>query len=155
MEHARRKPIYVRLYIVISVLGAYVIAGRLPWGSLTTGELSSLISYGINILSALMMLSMIIVIISMSAASAQRIAEVLREESAIITPEKPITEIEDGTIDFENVYFGYSGEGNYILEISGCKSGRGKRWASSAVRVRARLLSSISYHDYTTQPLAA
>lgn len=102
-----------------------------------------------------MMLSMIIVIISMSAASAQRIAEVLREESAIITPEKPITEVEDGTIDFENVYFGYSGEGNYILEISGCKSGRGKRWASSAVRVRARLLSSISYHDYTTQPLAA
>ena len=106
-------------YIVISVLGAYVIAGRLPWGSLTTGELSSLISYGINILSALMMLSMIIVIISMSAASAQRIAEVLREESAIITPEKPITEVEDGTIDFENVYFGYSGEGNYILENIG------------------------------------
>lgn len=106
-------------YILISVLGAYVIAGRLPWGSLTTGELSSLISYGINILSALMMLSMIIVIISMSAASAQRIAEVLREESAIITPEKPITEVEDGSIDFENVYFGYSGEGNYILENIG------------------------------------
>ena len=104
-------------YIAISTLGAYVITGQLHWGSLTTGGLSSLISYGINILSALMMLSMVIVMLSMSAASAQRIAEVLREESDILSPENPIREIKDGSVDFENVSFGYSGGAeNYVLE---------------------------------------
>lgn len=95
-------------YLVISALGAYVITGRLNWGELSTGDLSSLISYGINILSSLMMLSMIVVIISMSAASARRIEEVLREKSDIVSPRYGVNDIADGSIDFDNVSFRYS-----------------------------------------------
>ncbi len=104
-------------YILISVLGAYIITGSLHWGTLTTGELSSLISYGINILSSLMMLSMVIVIIAMSAASAKRIEEVLREESNLISPPHAKSAVEDGSIDFENVSFKYSEDAeNYVLK---------------------------------------
>lgn len=104
-------------FIVISVLGAYVITGQIGWGALTTGELSSLISYGINILSALMMLSMIVVILAMSMASMKRIEEVLTEESDIITPENGIMKVANGSIDLENVSFKYSDSAEkYVLE---------------------------------------
>lgn len=104
-------------FILISVLGAYIITGQLGWGALTTGELSSLISYGINILSALMMLSMIIVIIAMSAASAKRIEEVLREESDIVSPANGLTAVADGSVDFDGVSFRYSESAEkYVLE---------------------------------------
>lgn len=97
-------------YLVISVLGAYIITGQLHWGTLTTGDLSSLISYGINILSSLMMLSMIVVMISMSAASVRRIEEVLREESDIVSPENGVTTVADGSIDFDHVSFKYASD---------------------------------------------
>lgn len=104
-------------FIVISVLGAYVITGQIAWGALTTGELSSLISYGINILSALMMLSMIVVILAMSMASMKRIEEVLTEESDIITPKNGIMKVANGSVDLENVSFKYSDSAEkYVLE---------------------------------------
>ncbi len=95
-------------YVIISVLGAYVITGKLGWGTLTTGDLSSLITYGINILSALMMLAMILIMITMSVASAKRIAEVMEEESTLSNPDNALTTVADGSVDFDNVTFKYS-----------------------------------------------
>ncbi len=71
-------------------------------------EISALLTYGAQILMSLMMVSFIIVMIVISAASAQRIAEVLNEQSAITTPESPVTEVTDGSIMFKNVSFRYS-----------------------------------------------
>ncbi len=95
-------------YIVISILGAYVITGKLGWGTLTTGDLSSLITYGINILSSLMMFAMILIMITMSVASAKRIAEVMEEESTLTDPDNALTTVADGSVDFDNVTFKYS-----------------------------------------------
>ncbi|MBO5938932.1 MAG: ABC transporter ATP-binding protein [Clostridia bacterium] len=71
-------------------------------------EISALLTYGAQILMSLMMVSFIIVMIVISAASAQRIAEVLNEQSAITTPASPVTEVSDGSIIFKNVSFRYS-----------------------------------------------
>ena len=79
---------------------------------LTTGELMSLFTYALQILMSLMMLSMVAVMIIMSLASGRRIVEILEEESDIRNRENPVTEIKDGTISFENVYFRYSKEAN-------------------------------------------
>ena len=76
--------------------------------ALNVEDLSVLLTYGAQILMSLMMLSMIIVVVSMSAASAARIAEVLNEQSAIVTPHHPVTEVADGSIIFNNVSFRYS-----------------------------------------------
>ena len=95
-------------YVIISILGAYVITGKLGWGTLTTGDLSSLITYGINILSALMMLAMILIMITMSVASAKRIAEVMEEGSTLTNPDNALTAVADGSVDFDNVTFKYS-----------------------------------------------
>ena len=75
---------------------------------LATPEISALLTYGAQILMSLMMLSMIIVTIVISAASATRIAEVLNEKSAILAPDSPVTEVADGSIMFKNVSFRYS-----------------------------------------------
>ncbi len=101
--------------IAISWFGAqYIIVG-----DLTTGELMSMITYTMNILMSLMMLSMIFVMLSMSIASMQRIYEVLQESSDIINPSHPITEVSDGSIRFHHVSFSYdkSGEGNVLNDI--------------------------------------
>ncbi len=95
-------------YVVISVLGAYVITGKLGWGTLSTGDLSSLITYGINILSSLMMFAMILIMLTMSVASAKRIAEVMDEKSTLTNPENPLTTVADGSVDFDDVTFKYS-----------------------------------------------
>ena len=76
-------------------------------GSITTGNLTSMFSYVMNMLMALMMLSMIFVMVSMSAASARRISEVLNEKADLANPEKPYEEVEDGRIDFNHVNFSY------------------------------------------------
>lgn len=89
--------------ILISWLGAKMIVGS----TLTTGELMSLLAYCMNILMSLMMLSMVFVMISMSVASAERIAEVLSETSDIHNPENPVYEVSDGSITFSNVDFAY------------------------------------------------
>lgn len=90
--------------LVISWVGAKMIIG----GSLATGDLMALLTYCMNILMSLMMLSMVFVMISMSVASAKRICEVLNEESTLQNPENPLYEVSDGSIQFQNVTFSYS-----------------------------------------------
>lgn len=90
----------------IAWIGAHMIVQN----TLTTGELTTLLSYVMTILMNLMMLSMIFVMLTMSAASCERIAEVLEEKSDIVNPENPDYDIPDGSIDFENVNFAYNTE---------------------------------------------
>ena len=87
----------------ISWLGAQMIVV----GSLTTGELTAMFSYIMNIMMSLMMLSMIFVMVTMSLASCRRIAEVLEEQADIKDPVRPLTDVESGSIDFEQVHFAY------------------------------------------------
>ena len=89
--------------ISLSWFGAKHIVG----GDLTTGQLTSLFTYVMTILSALMMLSMIFVQLTMSAASGRRVAEVINEKADIVDPANPVTVMNDGSIDFENVSFSY------------------------------------------------
>ena len=89
--------------LLISWLGAKMIVGS----SLTTGELSSLLAYCMNILMNLMMLSMFFVMITMSMAAVKRVAEVLDERSDINNPEEPVFEVPDGSVEFKNVNFSY------------------------------------------------
>lgn len=89
--------------LCISWMGAKMIVG----GSLTTGELMSLLTYCMNILMSLMMLSMVFVMITMSAASARRIAEVLNEKTDICNPQEPVYEVTDGSVRFDHVNFAY------------------------------------------------
>ena len=78
------------------------------WGVLSTGQLQSLIAYGFQMLSALMFLSMIVVVISISIPAMRRVAEVINEKTDITNPEFPIYEIPNGDIEFKNVSFKYS-----------------------------------------------
>ena len=89
--------------IALSWLGAHYIVE----GTLTTGELTSLFSYVMSILMSLMMLSMIFVMLTQSAASAKRVAEIIEEEPDIVNPEHPVMEIADGSVSFEGVRFDY------------------------------------------------
>ena len=88
---------------LISWFGAKFIVG----GTLSTGELTSLISYAMQILSSLMLVSMIFVMVTMALESARRIIEILEEVPDIKNPENPVTEVKDGSIEFKNVSFGY------------------------------------------------
>lgn len=90
--------------LLISWLGAKMIVAD----SLTTGQMMSLLTYCMNILSSLMMLSMVFVMMTMSAASGERVAEVLKEKSSLQNPEDPDYEVTDGSIRFEHVSFSYS-----------------------------------------------
>ena len=90
--------------IIISWIGAKYVAG----GTLTTGNLTVLFTYVSNILTSLMMLSMVFVMIVMSLASGDRIAEVLNEQADITSPKNGLTTVADGSIDFENVVFSYN-----------------------------------------------
>ncbi len=87
----------------ISWLGARMIVQD----TLSTGDLMSLLTYCMNILMSLMMLSMVFVMITLSMASAERIAEVLNEKADLTNPKHPVTEVKDGSISFENVSFSY------------------------------------------------
>ncbi|MBQ5361473.1 MAG: ABC transporter ATP-binding protein, partial [Lachnospiraceae bacterium] len=89
--------------MLISWIGAHMIVA----GDLSTGALMTLLTYCMNILMSLMMLSMIFVMMTMSAASARRISEVLNEEPSLKNPENPVMEVKDGSIDFEGVDFSY------------------------------------------------
>ena len=98
--------------LAISWFGARFIVA----GSLTTGNLTSLFSYVMSVLMSLMMLSMVFVMITMSAASGRRIAEVLNEEPDMNGPDRPETEVRDGRIDFNHVSFSYKhGSGEKVL----------------------------------------
>ena len=89
--------------LVISWMGAHMIVSN----TLTTGDLSMLLTYCMNILMNLMMLSMIFVMVTMSVASARRVAEVLNEKPDITDPENPVMEVADGSIEFKHVDFSY------------------------------------------------
>ena len=90
--------------LAISWVGAKMIVG----GTLTTGELMSLLTYCMNIMMSLMMLSMVFVMLAMSVASAERICEVLNEKSDITNPENADKTVPDGSITFDHVTFRYS-----------------------------------------------
>ncbi|MBQ4131440.1 MAG: ABC transporter ATP-binding protein [Clostridia bacterium] len=89
--------------LLIAWFGAKLIVGS----SLTEGQLMSMITYSMQVLSSLMMLSMIFVMLTISRASAERICEVLSEETDLKNPENPVFEIADGSIEFKNVVFSY------------------------------------------------
>ncbi len=92
--------------LLISWIGAKMIVA----GSLTTGELMSLLAYCMNILMSLMIFSFMFVMISMGSAAITRVYEVLEEKSSLDNPENPVYEIKDGSVDFEDVYFAYNKE---------------------------------------------
>ena len=90
--------------IVISYLGARLVVG----GELDTGDLTAMFTYTGQILSGLMMMSMVFVMFTMSRAPMRRAYEILTETPDLANPENPVTEVKDGSIDFENVSFRYS-----------------------------------------------
>lgn len=98
--------------LMISWNGAHMIVGD----TLTTGELLSMLTYCMSILMNMMMLAMIFVMLTMSLASGNRVAEVLNEEPSIKNPEKPVMQVKDGSIDFDHVNFAYhEGASEYVL----------------------------------------
>ena len=97
--------VYFNMAFVLLVGSRLVITGQ---NGLGVGQLSAMLNYGMAILMSLMMISMIYVMLTMSAESAKRICEVLDEEPVMKEPESPITEVRDGSIDFDNVNFKYS-----------------------------------------------
>jgi len=102
--------------LLISWVGAKMIVAS----TLTTGELMSLLTYCMNILMSLMMMSMVFVMVSMSTASAERVAEVLNETSDLENPEHPVMDVPDGRIVFEHVDFAYrkDSEENVLKDIN-------------------------------------
>lgn len=92
--------------LLISWFGARLIVG----GSMTTGELTSMFSYAMQILMSLMMVAMVFVMITMAKASAERVAEILDEQSDLHNPANPIHEVKDGAIEFDDVSFSYKGD---------------------------------------------
>ena len=99
--------------LLISWFGAHLIVVD----ELQTGQLMSLLTYCMNILMSLMMLSMVFIMITMSQASARRISEVIEEKSNLTNPENPIMEVPDGSIQFEDVDFSYRpGTGDPVLK---------------------------------------
>ena len=125
--------------IALSWWGAHFIVG----GTLTTGELTSLFTYVMSILQALMMLSMIFVMLTQSAASAKRVTEVINEEPDIVNPENPVMEVADGSLDFQGVRFDYRptspSEGKTSPDPSEGGEGLAGRNSSTSKQVSGRL----------------
>ncbi len=98
--------------LLLSWFGAHLIvqSGNVPEAGMTTGSLVSLITYSMQILMTLMMLSMIFVMLTMSKASAQRICEVLKEDSDLHNPAQPVLAVKDGSVSFDHVSFSYAGD---------------------------------------------
>ena len=92
--------------LLISWFGARLIVG----GSMTTGELTGMFSYAMQILMSLMMVAMVFVMITMAKASAERVAEILDEQPDLHNPANPIHEVKDGAIEFDDVAFSYKGD---------------------------------------------
>lgn len=98
---------------LVSWYGAHFVVA----GAMTTGEITSLFSYIMSVMMSLMLLSMSFVMVTMSSASVRRIAEVFNEKPELYAPENPVTEVADGSIDFDNVSFAYKhGTGEDTLE---------------------------------------
>lgn len=94
--------------LLISWIGARLVVG----GSMTTGALTSMFNYTFQILMSLMMLSMVMVMVIMARSSAERIEEILEEESSLKSKPDGVREVPDGSVDFENVSFSYVGDPN-------------------------------------------
>ncbi len=109
---------YTAMFLV-SYVGAKLIIGS-RGSALTTGELSSLTSYGVQILASMMMLSMMFVMVTLASESAARIVEVLTHESALTSPEHGATEVSDGSVIFDHVSFRYrkNSKRNALSDIS-------------------------------------
>ena len=98
--------------LLISWFGAHAVVA----GNLSTGDFMALLDYCMNILISLMLLSMVFVMVTMSEASAKRVAEVLEQESSIVNPAEPVMEVKNGDIVFKDVKFKYYDEAeNYVL----------------------------------------
>ena len=100
--------------IALSWWGAHYIVG----GTLTTGELTSLFTYVMSILQSLMMLSMFFIMLTQSAASGRRVAEIIDEQPDIVNPSEPVTEIADGSVEFREVRFDYQSKKTEESELS-------------------------------------
>lgn len=96
--------------LLISWFGARLIVGA----SMTTGELTSMFSYAMQILMSLMMVAMVFVMITMAKASAERVAEILDEQPDLHNPANPIHEVKDGAIEFDDVSFSYKGDAHKL-----------------------------------------
>ena len=102
--------------IFILIVGSYLTISS-GGTDLDVGQISAMLTYGMQILMSLMMLSMIYVMLTMSAESVKRIAEVLEEEPSLSNPESPVFEVADGSVDFDGVSFKYSSKAKrYALE---------------------------------------
>ena len=108
--------IYAVMVFVLS-FGSYTVITSQGL-QLDVGQMSALLTYSFQILSSLMMVSMVFVMITMASESAKRIVEVLQEESALHNPKAPVTDVVDGSIDFDNVSFQYS-KGAERMALSG------------------------------------
>ncbi|MGN1408623.1 MAG: ABC transporter ATP-binding protein [Eubacteriales bacterium] len=100
--------LYFNMVFIMLVGSKIVISSQ--GQTINVGQLSAMLTYGVQILMSLMMISMIYVMVTMSAESARRIDEVLCEESSLTNPEHPVMSVRDGSIDFDNVSFKYSAE---------------------------------------------
>lgn len=96
--------------LIVKTFGGYNAAGEPVWGELSTGDISSLFIYASQILSSMMMFSMVLIMIIMANASAKRIAEVLNDKSDIVSPPDAITELKSGDIEFRGVCFKYTAD---------------------------------------------
>ena len=142
--------------LLISWLGArmIVLSGATEF---TTGELMSMLTYCMNILTSLMMLSMVFVMITMSAVSARRISEVLTEQSTLANCDKPLTEVKNGAVRFDHVCFRYKEDGRDVLsdislnirsgETVGIIGGTGSS-KTSLVQLLPRLYDTTAGHVY-------
>ena len=107
--------LYFNMVFIMLVGSRIIVSTR--GADINVGQLSAMLTYGVQILMSLMMLSMLYVMITISAESVRRIGEVLEEKSALTDPENPVTEIRDGSVDFEGVSFKYSAAAEkYALE---------------------------------------
>ncbi|MCR5743506.1 MAG: ABC transporter ATP-binding protein/permease [Lachnospiraceae bacterium] len=147
--------------LAISWVGAHMVVGS----ELTTGNLTSMLTYCMNILMNLMMLSMIFVMVTMSMASARRICEVLEEKAEIVNPSGPVMEVNDGSIWFDHVNFAYTKDAKeYVLndinlriksgETIGIVGGTGSA-KSSLVNLISRLYDVSADGDVENGPTGA
>lgn len=98
--------VYFNMIFILTVGSRLIVTGG--GNGIDVGQISAMLTYGIQILMSLMMISMIYVMLTMSAESASRICEVLNEESTLTNPENPVYDIADGSVDFDDVSFKYS-----------------------------------------------
>ncbi|MBR2187903.1 MAG: ABC transporter ATP-binding protein [Eubacterium sp.] len=128
--------------ILISWLGAKMIVA----GDLTTGQMMSLLTYCMNILMSLMMLSMVFVMITLSQASAKRVCEILDEKSDIINPADAVTDVADGSIEFRDVSFSYRNTGDGTENQQETKAGKSQKAHNSQEAGKDLEARSVLHH---------